>query len=223
MARADEIRDNLAEVEQRIAAACARAGRRREDVLLIAVTKTFPASDVDHAVAGGITAVGENRVQEARDKSPAVTASPRWHLIGHLQSNKAKDAVRLFDVIQTIGSVEMAEKVGRAADAAGKRQEVLLQVNIGREAQKSGADPEEVADLARRVSAIDSLQLSGMMAIPPLGTSEDVRPYFRALRDLRDDLGLKELSMGMTDDFETAIEEGATMIRVGRAIFGARG
>ena len=223
MSRADEIRANLAALEPRIAAACARAGRRREDVLLIAVTKTFPATDVALAIDAGVAAVGENRVQEARDKKSDVVASARWHLIGHLQSNKAKDAVRLFDVIQTIDSIELAEKVGRAAEVAGRRQEVLLQVNIGREAQKSGADPENVADLARRVSAIASLHLSGVMAIPPLAEGEDVRPYFRALRALRDDLGLKELSMGMTDDFEIAIEEGATMIRVGRAIFGARG
>lgn len=223
MSRADEIRGSLAAVESRIAAACARAGRRREDVLLIAVTKTFPATDVDLAIEAGVAAVGENRVQEARDKKSDVEASARWHLIGHLQSNKAKDAVRLFDVIQTIDSFELAEKVGRAAESAGTRQEVLLQVNIGREAQKSGADPEDVADLARRVADIGSLQVSGVMAIPPMASGEDVRPYFRALRALRDDLGLKELSMGMTDDFEIAIEEGATMIRVGRAIFGARG
>ena len=219
MSRADEIRANVSELEKRIADACARAGRSRADVKLVAVSKTFPAADVDHAIAAGMTDIGENKVQEARDKQPSVTASARWHLIGHLQSNKAKDAVRLFDVIQTVDSTELAEKLARAAEAIGKRQEVLLQVNIGREPQKSGADPQELAQLAQRVGAIPSLQLSGLMTIPPVG---DPRVFFREMRAMRDDLGLTELSMGMTDDFETAIEEGATIIRVGRAIFGSR-
>jgi hypothetical protein len=222
MSRADEVRANIDLLETRIAAACARAGRARGDVRLIAVTKTFPAADVEHAIAAGMTDVGENKVQETRDKKPGVTAAARWHLIGHLQSNKAKDAVRLFDVIQTVDSVELAEKLGRAADAIGKRQEVLLQVNIGREPQKSGAEPETVVDLVKRIAAVPAIHLSGVMAIPPAGEAEETRPYFRALRALRDELGLTELSMGMTDDFEVAIEEGATMIRVGRAIFGSR-
>jgi len=222
VSRADDIRANVAALEMRIAAACARAGRAREDVRLIAVSKTFPASDVDHAIAAGMTDVGENKVQEARDKKPSVTASARWHLIGHLQSNKSKDAVRIFDVIQTVDSVELAEKIARAAESAGKRQDVLLQVNIGREMQKSGAALEVVADLVRRIGAISAVRLQGLMAIPPAGEAEEMRPYFRELRAMRDDLGLAELSMGMTDDFEVAIEEGATIIRVGRAIFGSR-
>lgn len=226
MSRADEIRAAVAEIETRIAAACARAGRAREDVRLVAVSKTFPASDVDYAIAAGMTDVGENKVQEARDKKPSVVgpvvSNVRWHLIGHLQSNKAKDAVRLFDVIQTVDSIELAEKIARAAESAGKRQDVLLQVNIGRELQKSGAEPESVPELVQRIRAIPSLYLGGLMAIPPAGEAEEMRPYFRELRGMRDDLGLTELSMGMTDDFEIAIEEGATIIRVGRAIFGSR-
>ena len=219
MSRADEIRANVEALEIRIAAACERAGRMRDAVRLIAVSKTFPASDVEHALAAGIGDVGENKVQEARDKRPDVAASARWHLIGHLQSNKARDAVRLFDVIQTVDSLQLAEKLGRAADAIGKRQEILLQVNVGREPQKSGAEPEAVLDLVTRIAAIPSIHLNGLMTIPPVG---DARPYFRELRAMRDDLALTELSMGMTDDFEAAIEEGATMIRVGRAIFGSR-
>ena len=222
MSRADEIRANIEAVEKRIAAACARAGRARDEVRLVAVTKTFPAADVDRAIAAGMTDVGENKVQEAREKSPDVAGGARWHLIGHLQSNKAKDAVRLFDVIQTVDSVALAEKLGRAADAAGKTQHVLLQINVGREPQKSGADPSAAAELAKQVSAVPSLHLAGLMTIPPAGEADEMRPYFRELRAMRDDLGLKELSMGMTDDFEVAIEEGATIIRVGRAIFGAR-
>ncbi len=223
MLRADEIRTNVNALEARIDAACARAGRARADVRLIAVTKTFPSSDVAHALATGMTDVGENKVQEARDKRPSVAGSARWHLIGRLQSNKAKDAVRLFDVIQTIDSVELAGRVARFAESEGKRQEVLVQVNVGEESQKSGAEIADIPSLVRRVSALPSLHLSGLMAIPPFLEAEAMRPYFRRLRALRDDLGLPELSMGMTDDFEVAIEEGATMIRVGRAIFGARG
>ena len=217
--RAEDIRANIAALETRIASACARAGRARSDVTLVAVTKTFPASDVEHAIAAGMTDVGENKVQEARDKRPVVTGNARWHLIGHLQSNKAKDAVRAFDVIQTIDSIELAERVARLAEAP---KEILLQVNVGREAQKSGVAPSDAQALAKRIAAIPELRLSGLMTIPPAGEAEEMRPYFRELKAMRDDLGLSELSMGMTDDFEVAIEEGATIIRVGRAIFGAR-
>ena len=214
------IRDDLQSVERRIAQACARAGRGRDEVTLVAVSKTNPAEMIDEAIAAGVTEVGENRVQEARDKKPLVRGRARWHLIGHLQSNKAKDAVRLFDVIQTIDRTDLAEKVARAAASAGKVQEVLIEVNIGNEPQKSGAAPADAGALADSVHKLDSLRLRGLMAIPP---AEDARRSFGELRALRDRLGLEELSMGMTDDFETAIEEGATIIRVGRAIFGERG
>lgn len=220
MPRAEEIAANLTAVERRIVAACDTAARRRDEIVLVAVTKTFPAQDVELAIAAGALHVGENKVQEARDKKPSVTGAAKWHLIGHLQSNKAKDAVRLFDVIQSVDSVALAEKIARAAEAIGKRQEILVQVNIGRETQKSGAEVDEVAAIVKAVGAMPSLQVTGIMAIPPQG---DPRADFRELKQLRDDLGLPELSMGMTDDFEAAIEEGATIIRVGRAIFGARG
>jgi pyridoxal phosphate enzyme (YggS family) len=223
VSRADDVAANLVAIERRIAAACDKAARRRDEVILVAVTKTFPASDVTHAIAGGALHVGENKVQETRDKRPAITGDARWHLIGHLQSNKAREAVRLFDVIQTVDSPALARKIARSAEAAGKRQEVLLQVNIGRETQKSGAEIADVPRFAREIAAISSLHLTGLMAIPPTGPAEEMRPYFRELKRLRDDLGLAELSMGMTDDFEVAIEEGATIIRVGRAIFGTRG
>ena len=223
MSRADEIRANAEAVDARIAAACARAGRTRSDVQLVAVTKTFPASDVELAIAAGMSDVGENKVQETRDKQPLVRGAARWHLIGHLQSNKARDAVRLFDLIQSVDRVELAEKLARHAEAARKTQDVLLQVNIGRETQKSGAEIAEVPELARRMAALPSLRLRGLMAIPPAGEPETTRAFFRDLRAMRDDLGLDELSMGMTDDFEVAIEEGATLVRVGRAIFGSRG
>jgi pyridoxal phosphate enzyme (YggS family) len=220
---AASIRDNAAAVRRRIAEACARAGRDPAEVTLVAVTKVFPADYVEHAIAAGLTDIGENRVQEARDKKPLVRGSARWHLIGHLQSNKAKDAVRLFDVIQTVDSLDLAQKIARAAEAAGKRQEVLLQVNIGNEEQKSGAERADVPALVEALRGIDALDLRGLMAIPPAGAAEETRRYFRELRALRERVGVEQLSMGMSEDFEVAIEEGATIVRVGRAIFGSRG
>ena len=218
-----DVAANVVEVERRIAAACARAGRSRGEVTLIAVTKTFPADAVSAALAAGISDVGENRVQEARDKKPSVASPARWHLIGHLQSNKAKDAVKLFDVIQTVDSFALAEKIARAAEGAGKRQEVLLQINVGREAQKSGVDPEDSARVLAEVQKLEALDVRGVMAIPPAADDpEESRRWFRDLRTLRDALGVRELSMGMSADYEVAIEEGATMVRVGSAIFGSR-
>jgi pyridoxal phosphate enzyme (YggS family) len=213
----DEIRANVRAVEERVAAACKRAGRSRDSVKLIAVSKTFPAAAAQAALAAGITDLGENRVQEARDKKPEVDSAARWHLIGHLQSNKAKDAAKIFDVIQTIDSLELAQKLSRAATV---KKDVLIEVNIGREEQKAGVDPDETGRLADSIRELPNLDLCGLMAIPPV--EGDPRRHFSALRDLRDTLRLTELSMGMTEDFEVAIEEGSTMVRVGRAIFGTR-
>jgi len=217
------IRENVVSVQERIARACARSGRTRGEVTLVAVSKTFPASFIDDAIDAGITEVGENRVQEAREKKLLVRGAARWHLIGHLQTNKARDAVKLFDVIQAVDSLDLAEKLARAAEAHGKRQDVMLQVNIGDEPQKSGIDRAEVEAVARKATALASLHVIGLMAIPPIGTPDASRPYFRELRSMRDALGLEHLSMGMSEDFETAIEEGSTIVRVGRAIFGSRG
>jgi pyridoxal phosphate enzyme (YggS family) len=211
------IAENLAAVESRITAACKRAGRKRSDVTLVAVSKTFGADRVEEAIDAGVTHIGENRVQEARDKKPQVRGAARWHLIGHLQSNKAKDAVRIFDVIETVDSVELAQKIARASDTA---RDVLLQVNIGDESQKSGVATRDVQSIVQQIRAIDGVKLIGLMAIPPIG---DPRKHFRRLRELRDQVGLEQLSMGMSEDFEVAIEEGSTMVRIGRAIFGARG
>jgi len=223
------IRTNLAAIEARIVTACSRAGRPRQSVTLVAVSKTFPATAVDAAVAAGATDVGENRVQEMREKIAEASSKPRWHLIGHLQSNKAKDAVLLASVIHSIDSVALAEKVARAAAAQGKTQEILLEVNIGREEQKSGIVPVEAERVTVEIAKLPALALRGLMAIPPVGTPEETRRWFIALRELRDRLhpgmpaGFEHLSMGMSEDFEVAIEEGATMVRVGRAIFGPRG
>ena len=211
------ISENLAAVEARIRAACDRAGRKRSDVTLVAVSKTFAADRIDEAIAAGVTHIGENRVQEARDKKPRVRGSARWHLIGHLQSNKAKDAVHIFDVIETVDSVDLAQKIARASDTA---RDVLLQVNVGEEPQKSGIAPADVEKVAGEIRGIEGVRLIGLMAIPPIG---DPRPHFRMLREIRDQIGLQHLSMGMSEDFEIAIEEGSTMVRIGRAIFGPRG
>jgi PLP dependent protein len=219
----------LTEVERRIAAACSRSGRRRDEVLLIAVTKTFGAPLIDEAIAAGVSDIGENRVQEFRDKRPLIRSAARAHLIGHLQSNKAREAARLFDVIHSIDSAELARRLDRAAGEQGRRLEVLIQVNSGNEPQKGGIDPGGILALAEQLTECTNLDMTGMMTIPPIADEKQTRHFFAQLRQLREELvrderfsGARELSMGMTDDFELAIEEGATMIRVGRAIFGER-
>lgn len=227
---ASEIARNLEQVRARIAAACGRAGRDPASVRLIAVSKTFGADAVRSAIEAGVGDFGENRVQELREKIGDVGRDARWHMIGHLQSNKSKDAVHLFDVVQSVDRISLAEKLDHEAGEAGKKPDVLVQVNIGAEPQKSGVEIGEAAKLVHAVIQLPNLSLRGLMTIPPIDGAARTRGYFRALRELRDSFvtalapgSLPELSMGMTDDFEIAIEEGATMVRVGRAIFGERG
>jgi PLP dependent protein len=222
------IKERVEAIERRIVAACARSERPWQEVALVAVSKTFGPEAVDAAIAAGIRDLGENRIQEAREKIPRVKGAVRWHMIGHLQSNKAKEAVGLFDVIQTVDSAALADRIARFAGEASKRVDVLLQVNVGGEAQKSGVDPADLPSLAQHVSRLPELRAIGLMTIPPLVSIEEVRPLFARLRELRDQLreqhqDCRELSMGMSEDFEVAIEEGATIIRIGRAIFGRRG
>jgi pyridoxal phosphate enzyme (YggS family) len=223
--------DRLAEVRRRIATAAEKARRNPADVTLIAVTKTFPAEQVAQAVAAGATDIGENRVQEAMAKRPAVPPAT-WHLIGPLQRNKAAAALATFDVIHTVDRSEIAERLQLLLerDRPDRRQRVLMEVNIGREPQKTGVLPEEAPALAATILALDRLELLGLMAIPPFGNDPEAsRPHFRALRELRDRLAghlgraLPELSMGMSLDFEVAVAEGATLVRVGTAIFGTGG
>lgn len=221
------VRDRLPQIEARISDACRRSGRAREEITLIAVTKTFSPAAVDEAIEAGLADIGENRVQEAGGKRPAVGGTARWHMIGHLQSNKSKDAVRLFEVVQTVDSAQLAERLGKAAGLTDRRIDVLIQVNLAGEAQKSGSSPDELESIASTIAAHPGLRLTGLMTIPPFLDPEGVRPYFRKLRELRDELRQRwgscaALSMGMSDDFEVAIEEGATMIRLGRALFGER-
>ena len=227
---AEGIGDRLAVVRHRIEAAADAAGRDPGDITLIAVGKTFPADRVAAAVAAGATDLGENRVQEAVAKRPDVPPAT-WHLIGPLQRNKAGPALAAFDVIHTVDRVDIAVRLQLLLerDWPGRRQRVLVEVNIGREPQKAGVLPDEADGLIAQVRRRDRLELMGLMAIPPFTEDpESSRPYFSELRRLRDRLAdrlgepLPHLSMGMSHDFEVAIAEGATMVRVGTAIFGPR-
>jgi pyridoxal phosphate enzyme (YggS family) len=217
-----EIRANLDRVLERIAGAAERSGRRAADVLLIAVSKTVEAARVAEAIKAGVPALGENRVQEAKGKIAELGRAVPWHLIGHLQSNKAKDAVELFDLIHSIDGVALARECDRRAAARGRAVDVLIEVNVGGEAAKSGVAPDAVAGLLDEIRALTHVRVRGLMTIPPIGAPEESRPWFQALRKLGERHGLRELSMGMSSDFEVAIEEGATMVRVGTAIFGPR-
>lgn len=215
-----DVAAGLAEVKARVAQAVARAGRDPSSVRLIAVSKTRPASLVREAVAAGQTLFGENYAQELREKSDALGPGVEWHFIGALQTNKARLVVGRAALIHTCDRLALAQELSKRAQAAGLTQRVLLEVNVGGEPQKAGALPGEAAALLDRVRALPALGCDGLMCIPP--ASGDPRPHFRALRDLGARLGLRELSMGMSADFEVAIEEGATLVRVGTAIFGER-
>jgi len=224
------IASRLDEVRRRIAAACARARRDPAGVRLVAVSKTVPAEGVREALEAGQSVFGENRVQEAVAKIAAVGPGATWHLVGHLQRNKAKLAAGTFALIHGVDDRELAEALDRHAAESGAVQPVLVQANLAGEDTKHGAGEDQVMPLVEAVSALAHLELRGLMIIPPPAAEPELsRPWFRRLRELRDRaagrLGrpLPELSMGMTDDFEVAVEEGATLVRVGRAIFGQRG
>lgn len=230
----EDLEGRLAHVRSRIASAAQRSGRTSDDVQLIAVSKTHPPPVLREAIAAGVTDLGENRIQEADEKIEEVgREAARWHLIGHLQSNKARRTVQLFDVMHSLDSVPLAQKLDRAChDLRREQLPVLIQVDLGHEATKSGIDESELPQLIEAVKSCARLSLIGLMTLPPFfDDAELTRPFFVKLRELRDrfaTLGafgnrMGELSMGMTHDFEVAIEEGATMVRVGTAIFGARG
>jgi pyridoxal phosphate enzyme (YggS family) len=222
-ARAADIRANLERVQAVIAAACRRAGRSPGEVLLVAVSKTVEVERVRLAIEAGVAALGENRVQEAREKVEVLGHPVPWHLIGHLQSNKARDAVRIFDCIQSVDGLDLAREIDRRAGAAGRTLDVLIEVNVGEEPQKSGVRPGEVKPMLDAMGALEHLRVLGLMAIPPAVTDpEQSRPHFRRLRELRDASGLPHVSMGMSADYAIAVEEGATIVRVGTAIFGPR-
>ena len=216
------IRDGLARVEERIARAAARAGRRRDQITLIGVSKVMPAAAIREAYEAGVRHFGENYVQEFAGKRPELGDLPGavFHMIGHLQSNKAQAAAGLFDVIQTVDKLKLARKLHEASKALP----VLIEVKLSDEEEnKTGASEEELPALVEAVRELSGLELRGLMVIPPwTEKGEESRPYFRQLRELGERFGLSELSMGMSNDFEVAIEEGATLVRVGTAIFGPR-
>lgn len=214
--------ENLSRVEEQIHSACARAGRRRQEVTLIAVTKIFPASAIEEAYALGMRDFGENYVQEFEGKAPQLRplSGARFHLIGHLQSNKSRRAVELFQAIQTVDSAKLAQRIN---EQTAQPLEVFLEVKLSAEEAKHGAAPEQLPALVEAVRACPRLRLSGLMTMPPWSEDpERSRPYFRRLRELAQANGLPSLSMGMSNDFAAAIEEGATHIRVGTALFGKR-
>ncbi len=227
----NQISRNLQEIQQRLHEAAQRAGLDPAAVRLVAVTKTVGLNRLQEAVAAGHTLFGENYVQEARAKIAALGPGLAWHFIGHLQSNKARAAVDLFDLIHSVDRLRLAQALDQAASRLGKVQNILLQVNLAGEASKSGAAPEDVQNLLSNISKMPNLKVLGLMTMPPwFPDPEEARPYFRALRELRDRLrrlhlvegDLGELSMGMTGDFEAAVAEGATLVRIGTAIFGRR-
>lgn len=225
-----DIRANLEKVRGQITETALACGRDPASVDLLAVSKTFGPEVVDVAAAAGQTAFGENRVQEAEGKIPLVkTPEINWHLIGHLQSNKARRAVQLFDVIESVDSEKLARILDRDAAEQGKRLLVFVEVNVGEESQKSGVPPSELLQTLRVVASLDHLELLGLMAIPPWSDDPEMsRPYFRRLAALLDEVNralavpLRQLSMGMSHDFKVAIQEGSTLVRVGTAIFGER-
>lgn len=225
------------DVKARVAAAAENCGRKSDEITLIAISKTHPASLVNELIKLGATDLGENRVQEAETKIPEVGQSEegksaRWHLVGHLQANKARRALNLFDVIHSLDSVDLARRLDRLCGEVGRKSlPLLIQVDLGHEETKTGVDEKELLQLAETVQQLERLELIGLMTLPPFFEDpKQARPYFRRLRELRDDLARKgafgerggELSMGMTHDFSIAIEEGATMVRIGTAIFGER-
>ncbi len=222
---------NIAVINERIARAAARAGSDPESIRLMAVSKTVEPERIRMALEAGITLLGENYVQEAREKIPSIGRAAQWHMIGHLQTNKVKYVVNLFDWVHSVDRPELAQELNKRALQNDRRLNVLIEVNVSGEASKSGIAPQQAAGLARLISTLPGLNLQGLMTMPPYPDNpEDSRPYFVALRNLRDEIrkaaipgiSMDELSMGMTDDFEIAIEEGATIVRVGRAIFGER-
>jgi pyridoxal phosphate enzyme (YggS family) len=214
---------NLDRVRDRVARAAERSGRRASDVLLIGVSKTIDVARIRQAIEAGVPALGENRVQEAKEKVAELGRPVPWHLIGHLQTNKVRDALELFDVIHSLDRLDLARELDKRARARARTVDVLVEVNLAGETSKGGVAPEGLGELLDAVAKMSSLTVKGLMAIPPEAKQpDDSRGWFRALRKLGERHGFGELSMGMSGDFEVAIEEGATMVRVGTAIFGPR-
>ncbi len=226
------MKKRLQHILERIHQTAASCGRNPETIRLVAVSKTIPSDRVKEAIDAGVTILGENYIQEAREKIKALSSyAVSWHFIGHLQSNKAKYAVRLFDLIHSLDALKLARELDKQAKKINKIQPVLIQVNIGEESSKSGVYKQDTIELIEAIGHLENLSVKGLMTIPPFfNAPEKVRPFFADLRRLRDhiknanipNITMDELSMGMTGDFEAAIEEGATLVRIGTAIFGKR-
>lgn len=229
------VAENIAHIRERVARAARRAGVSADSVTIMAVSKTVEPERIRHAYEAGLRVFGENRVQEFAEKAPALAglADARWHLIGHLQSNKAKKAVELFQAVDSVDSPRLAEKLNQAAEQMDRTLPILIEIKVGNEESKSGipADSAELDDLLKSITSLEHLQVRGLMTVPPFTEDpEGARPYFRRLRELRDAIAsrklprieMETLSMGMSHDFEVAIEEGSTCVRVGSSIFGAR-
>lgn len=226
-----EIFDNVVRVLERIDAAAAKAGRNKEDISIVAVSKTHTVDKIIEAAEAGIDTFGENYVKEAQMKIAAIDQQLKWHLVGHLQMNKAKKAVKLFDVIETVDSIRVAQEISTRALSVGKKLKVLVQVNIAEESSKWGVLRNDLIPLLNEIALLPGIEISGLMTIPPYTEDlEEARKYFAAMRELRDTINamniegisLIDLSMGMSHDYDVAIAEGATIIRVGTAIFGSR-
>lgn len=221
------IGDNLRSVEERIYKAARKSGRKREDITLVTVTKTRGEEEIREAIACGATDLGENYVQEAEEKYARLGDIARWHMIGHLQRNKARHAVEFFSVIHSVDNVPLAQEIGRRAELIGRRVDVLVEVKVSGEETKFGVEPGRAVDLAGEIAQVSGIRVCGLMGMAPfVEDPEDTRPYFSDLKRLWDKLPYEQrlyLSMGMTSDFEVAIEEGSNMVRIGTAIFGPRG
>jgi pyridoxal phosphate enzyme (YggS family) len=223
------IAENLSRVREQIASAAAKSGRAADDVELVAITKTHPADKVREAIQAGQTLFGESRVQEARVKIPELPSNIRWHFVGHLQKNKVRHALPLFEMIHSVDSFPLAEDINRVAQEEGLHPRILLEVNVAGEGSKFGFQPDKIFSEVESLLSLPRLSILGLMCIPPIAEeAEASRKYFVALRELRDSLqaqfhvDLAQLSMGMTQDYAVAVEEGATLVRVGTAIFGER-
>lgn len=222
------IKENLLRVMDRIERAAQKAGRDPGEIKLVAVSKTVEVSRIREAIEAGVSILGENYVQEAQKKIEAIGHPVAWHFIGHLQSNKAKYAVRLFDMVHSLDSTPLAEALNQRAEKEGRTMNVMIEVNLSGETTKYGTEEEKAFDLAKKILPLNNLSLTGLMTMPPYFDDPELsRPYYIQLKGLkermiRDGIPIKELSMGMSNDFEVAIEEGATYVRVGTAIFGAR-
>lgn len=226
-----DIAANINAIKQRIADAAIRSKRSSDSIKLLAVTKTVSPLYINEAINAGISMFGENYVQEAKEKIAVIEKNVQWHMIGHLQTNKAKYAIKLFDYIHSVDRIDLARELDKKAGQIGRRINILIEVNVSGEKTKNGIPADAAITLIKDISRMQNLSVRGLMTMAPYSTNpEDARPYFRALKNLRDSIISKgitgthmdELSMGMTDDFEVAIEEGATIVRIGRAIFGER-